>query len=75
MTMLKYVLLEAPWIVIGAILGEIAKNVAYADRGYEAVGGEVFVFPVIVVIGLYVTCKIIDHFRREEEGQEHDCEY
>ena len=68
--MLKCVLLEIPWVALGLFLSKVAYKCAAYTRGCNAIGSEIFVFPVIVAIGWYVSCAVVDHFYPETEDEE-----
>lgn len=74
MTAMKYVLFETPWVVIGAILGKVAKSYAYTTRGYETVGSEIFILPMVAGLGMYITFKIMGYlyWKEDEEDYEYD---
>jgi F0F1-type ATP synthase assembly protein I len=41
-------------IIIGIILTEMAHKIATAQRGYDAIGGEIFMLPLLLFMGLAV---------------------
>lgn len=46
----KYIILKALWIVFSLFVTAKAFELAYQTRGYMAIGGEVFVFPVMLIL-------------------------
>lgn len=41
-------------IILGIILTEMAHKIATAQRGYDAIGGEIFMLPLLLFMGLAV---------------------
>ena len=37
------------WIVVGLVLTKVAVEMAYAERGYIAYGGEWFILPLVLM--------------------------
>ena len=66
----RYLLLEAPWIIAGLLLGKAASSYACMVRGCDSIGSELFVLPMIALIGWHVTCAIVDHI----EDEDYECE-
>lgn len=40
--------------ILGIMLTEMAHNFATAQRGYDAIGGEIFIIPLLLILGLAV---------------------
>ena len=54
--------------IFSAALQFLATQYAYIERGYQAVGGEVFVFPLCMIIG----AMIFGLFREENGSVDRD---
>lgn len=66
--MFKQLVKVAAAITIAAIMQIGANKVAYMDRGYDAMGGEVMVFPLV----LWTEYRVFLSEYDEEEWEEYD---
>lgn len=65
------------WIafIIGAILTPIGHKIATADRGYRAIGGEILIIPLLMIIVLIADQvkerikETNDYFKEREEKE------
>lgn len=61
------------WVVIGLLLTRKAMSIAYLERGYMAVGGEIFVLPFVLVFASIIykiydrICSIMDKEAQNEK--------
>ena len=59
---IKSIARKLPRFIISTIVSckaqSVAESCAMAERGYHAIGSEVFVFPLTFVLCMYVTGKI-----------------
>ena len=53
--MWRQLLKIAGLVALGAALQRRAELAAFAYRGYSAIGGEIFIFPVTLFAGYYLT--------------------
>lgn len=53
--MLKQLLKLAVITALAIVAQKYMNGVAFAERGYCAVGGEIFTFPTVLVAGYYLT--------------------
>ena len=55
----------ALWFIVGCVLHALASDYAADARGYNAFGGEILVFPLIMLIALMfnrIRQDVKDHF-------------
>ena len=52
-------------IIIAVVLRKIAFDYAYLERGYYALGGEIFVFPMALALSAYFYEHIIRRLKPE----------
>lgn len=45
---------------MAALAHNLAVRAAFAQRGYEALGGEMFVFPMVLIL----SCMVLDGIKR-----------
>lgn len=55
-------------LVVAGAAQIYVNQFAYAERGYWAIGGEFFVFPVIVIAGYYLLGLAKDRNEKEGDG-------
>lgn len=46
----RYIIRDWFWIAIGCVFTKKAVEFAYLERGYKAVGGELLVFPMLLIV-------------------------
>lgn len=46
----KYILKNWFWICLGLIFTRKAMEIAYIERGYKAIGGEILIVPTILLV-------------------------
>ena len=69
-------LLEVPVsLAAGILLHQAAKAKAFADRGYDAMGGEVLVFPFVFLLLMFVFEMVIrivyERCRKNQNRRKH----
>ena len=68
--MIRKVCNAAVIVMLGLIMQYMANIAAYAERGYEAHGGEMLVFPMVILCG-YMFCRF-NHWVDREEASDDD---
>lgn len=69
--MLKQLVKTGLLIAAAGMAQHIAIRIATAERGYQAMGGEFFVFPLICLVGYYALgLARYDRMREEEDDDE-----
>lgn len=61
-------------VMIAAALQIGANILAYQERGYEAMGGEMLVFPIVVLIEYMAFFRKYDLAEPEESRNEEGCD-
>ena len=59
-------------LTIAIVSSKLAFAFAYAERGYEAIGGEVLVFPLVLIVGAYLTGLIKLGFSIDDQDETED---
>lgn len=62
--------IEFPVCLGAAILSwRIGSRIAYAERGYDAIGGEAFLFPVVLFLTYWLFEKILLFVKKKIEEE------
>lgn len=66
--------LIAVTVAIAYAVGRMAFSYALTERGYEALGGEILVFPVVAGILIHLSAMLTDRifYKEGEDGIEDD---
>ena len=71
----QYIFKNWFWIIAGIILTRKAIEIVYLERGYEAVGGEYLILPLLLMFvefGRFITWFLFETLETDdEEGDEY----